>query len=172
MLTASDLARLGYPHAAWLALELGLAAWAVRGPLVAVRLLRRGSLPTALIPTLAIEITPPVLAGNAYLELSGGRVDAVAAALGVCAAVMAVVQLSFVAHYRRIVFGPGVWAFAFAYSATAVLALQWISLTRPPGATLLAALVLVAVSGLVAVIAVRTVIGLVRGTLLSTAPAP
>jgi hypothetical protein len=49
-----------------------------------------------------------------------------------------------------------------------VLALQWIGLTRPPGAALLAALVVVAISGLVAVIAVRTVIGLVRGTFLWT----
>jgi tellurite resistance protein len=139
---------------------------------VVARLLLRGPLPTALIPTLAIEITPPVLAGNAYFELSGGRVDAVAATLGVCAAVMAVVQLALVAHYRRIVFGPGVWAFAFAYSATAVLALQWIGLTRPPGAALLAGLVLVAISGLVAVIAVRTVVGLVRGSFLAAAPVP
>jgi tellurite resistance protein len=172
MLTAADLARLGHPHAARLALGLGLAAWAILGPLVVARLLRRGSLPTSLIPTLAIEITPPVLAGNAYLELSGGRVDAVAATLGVCAAVMAVGQLALVAHYRRIVFGPGVWAFAFAYSATAVFALRWIGLTRPPGAALLAAMVLVAISGLVAVIAVWTVLGLVRGTFLATAPGP
>jgi tellurite resistance protein len=170
MLAAADLARLGHSRAAWLAMGLGLAAWAVLGPLVLARLLRRGSLPTALIPTLAIEITPPVLAGNAYLALSGGRVDAVAVALGVCAAGMAVVQLALVAHYRRIVFGPAVWAFAFAYSATAVLALQWIGLARPPGAALLAALVLVAISGLVAVIAVRTVIGLLRGTFPAVTP--
>ena len=154
-----------------LALGLGLAAWAVLGPLVVARLLRRGSLPTALVPTLAIEITPPVLAGNAYFELSGGRVDAVAARWclrrgdgGRAARARA--------HYRRIVFEPGVWAFAFAYSATAVLALRWIGLTRPPGAELLAALVLVAIAGLVAVIAVRTVIGLVRGTFLSATSGP
>jgi tellurite resistance protein len=169
MLTAADLARLGHRHAAWLALGLGVAACAVLGPLVVARLRRRDSLPIALIPTLAIEITPPVLAGNAYFELSGGRVDAVAAALGVCAAVMAVVQRrarGALPPHRL----PGVWAFAFAYSATAALALQWIGLTRPPGAALLAALVLVAISGLVAVIAVRTVIRLVRGTLLMVTP--
>lgn len=67
MLAAADLARIGYPAVGWPALVVGLAAWAILGPLVAARLFRCPPLPTALIPTLSIEITPPVLAGTAHL---------------------------------------------------------------------------------------------------------
>jgi tellurite resistance protein len=41
----------------------------------------RPPLPATLSPTLAIQVAPSALAGNAYLALTGGRFDAVTWAL-------------------------------------------------------------------------------------------
>ncbi|GAA1875204.1 hypothetical protein GCM10009836_65560 [Pseudonocardia ailaonensis] len=171
LLAAAGFARTGQLDSARIAFGSGLACWAVLGSIVTVRLLRGPRLPAALIPTLAIEITPPVLAGNALLAINGGRIDALTCVFGVWAAVATVVQVVLLRMYLRSPFAPGMWAFAFAYAATATYALHWIDLTRPPGAALLAALVLTAVTGLIAGIAVRTVVGIRRGTFLPVAPA-
>ena len=113
-----------------------------------------------------------MLAGNAYFELSGGRVDAVAVAFGVCAAVMAVVQLALVGAlppHRLRAGGLGVRLRLQRHGRARAA----VDRAHPAARReLLAALVLVAIAGLVAVIAVRTVIGLVRGTFLSATSGP
>jgi tellurite resistance protein len=71
--------------------------------------------------------------------------------------------------YLRLSFGPGFWAIAFSYAAAATLALEWISITRPPGATTWTVLVLVLITGFIGVIAVRTALLALRGQLLPAA---
>lgn len=166
LIAAAGFARTGHLDAARAAFAFGLLGWAVLGSIVALRLVRGPGLPAALVPTLAIEITPPVLAGNALLTINGGRIDALTCVFGAATVLAALVQLALLGRYLRLTFAPGVWAFAFSYAATATYALHWIGLTRPPGAAVLTALILAAVTGLVTAIAVRTVVGVRRGTFL------
>jgi tellurite resistance protein len=50
--------------------------------LVLNRLFFRQALPPALVPTLAIEVAPPVVGGLAWFAINGGKIDFVAAMLG------------------------------------------------------------------------------------------
>ena len=72
--------------------------------------------------------------------------------------------------YRRLSFGLGLWAFTFSYAAAATLALEWISITRPPGATAGTVLVLVLITAFIGTFAARTVLLALRGQLLPAAP--
>jgi tellurite resistance protein len=60
-----------------------------------------------LVPTLAIELAPPAIAGTAYFALTAGKVDFIARALGGYAVLMALVQLRFVPLYARLRFSIG-----------------------------------------------------------------
>jgi tellurite resistance protein len=71
------------------------------------------ALPPALVPTLAIEDGPPVVAGVAYFQLSGGALNAISLALGGYAVLMVAAQLRFVPGFARLKFTPGFWAFTF-----------------------------------------------------------
>lgn len=172
LIAAGGFARTGQPGPAQAMLAVGLGCWLVIGTLVLVRLLRCPPLPATLVPTLAIEITPPVLAGNAYLAITGGRIDALACGLAGYAVLMAVVQVRLARVYRRLRFSPGCWAFAFSYAATAAFALRWIDMASVPGAPALALLVLAAITALVGALGARTLVALRRGTFLPVAPTP
>jgi tellurite resistance protein len=134
------------------------------------RLLVRPKLAPPLVPTLAIESTPPAIAGVAYFALTGVTIDFTAAALGGYAALMALAQLRFVPLYARLRFSAGLWSFTFAYAAGATDALLWLTATRPPGATAYAVVVIVLITALIGGIAARTVVAVVRGQLLAPPP--
>jgi tellurite resistance protein len=151
---------------------IGILCWLLVGALLLNRLFFRRMLPPPLVPTLAIEFAPPVVAGVAYFALDGGTVNLAAAALGGYAVLMAVVQLRFVPLYARLRFSPGFWSFTFSYAAGATDALGWITATKPPGATSYAAVVIALITAWIAVIAARTVVAAARGQLLPQPPPP
>lgn len=147
----------------------GIICWLLLGSTMFNRLFFRPMPPPALVPTLAIEIAPPALAGIAYFALNGGSVNLLAHGLGGYVVIMALVQLRFVPRYARLRFSPGFWAFTFSYAAVATDALVWITVTRPPGAAGYAIVIVTLITVFIAAIAVRTVIALARGQFL---PAP
>lgn len=151
---------------------VGVLCWLLLGSTVLNRLFFNRALPPALVPTLAIELAPPVVAGVAYFEINGDTVNAIAAGLAGYAILMAMVQARFIPLYRRLSFGAGFWAFTFSYAAAATLAVEWIRIERPPGATAWSVLVLVLITGFIGVIGVGTVLLAARGQLLPAAPAP
>jgi tellurite resistance protein len=142
---------------------IGILAWVLLGSLVWNRLFTRPSLPAALVPTLAIEIAPPVLAGLAYFAVTGGATNLIATALGGYAVLMVLVQLRLLPVYARLKFTPGFWAFTFPAAAAATYALQWITVSKPPGATAYAVVVIALLTALIAAIAARSVIAAARG---------
>jgi len=150
---------------------IGIFCWLLVGSLLLNRLFFRPVLPPPLVPTLAIEFAPPVVAGVAYFALNGGTANFAAAALGGYAVLMAVVQLRFVPLYTRLTFSPGFWSFTFSYAAGATDALGWITATKPPGATAYAAVVIALITAWIAAIAARTVVAAARGQLLPPAAA-
>jgi len=151
---------------------IGVICYALLGSLVLNRLFFRPSLPAALVPTLAIELAPPAVAGEAYFALGGHPSSPVALLLGGYTVLMTLVQLRFLPVYAKLSFSPSFWAFTFSYAAAATDALAWISLSKPAGATAYAIVVITAITVFIAVIAVRTVSLLIRGKLLVRPPVP
>ena len=106
------------------------------------------------------------MGGIAYFAVSGLDPGIVSYALGGYTVLMVLVQVRLVPVYAWLSFGPGFWAFTFAYASTATYALDWLDLKRPPGHTVYADIVLALITGFVGVIAVRSLILLGRGAVL------
>jgi hypothetical protein len=90
---------------------IGAIRWLVLGSIVLNRLMFRRWLPDPLVPTLAIEIAPPAVAGLAYFALHGTVADLPACALGGYTVLMALAQLCLLPRYLRLTFSAGFWAF-------------------------------------------------------------
>lgn len=151
---------------------IGILCWLLLGSILLNRLFFRPALPAALVPTLAIELAPPAVAGLAYFALGGGAGSPVACLLGGYTVLMALVQLRLLPLYRTLSFSAGFWAFTFSYAAAATDGLDWLSLKKPAGAGGYAVVIIAAITALIGVIAVRTLILLLRGQLLARPPAP
>ncbi|HNE90114.1 MAG TPA: hypothetical protein PK902_12295, partial [Actinomycetota bacterium] len=67
-------------------------------------------------------------------------------------------------EYRKAPFGASYWAFAFSYAAAATYAMHWLHLSPFPGGPVTAWVLAVFISGLVLLIAVRTVASVRAGT--------
>lgn len=145
------------------AFGIGMLCWLLIGSMLLNRLFTRPLPPPPLIPTLAIEFAPPVVAGVAYFALTGGSVNLFATALGGYAVLMTLVQFRLLPVYTRLRFSPGFWAFTFPYAAGATDALLWIHATRPAGSTAYAVAAIALVTILISAIAARTVVALTRG---------
>jgi tellurite resistance protein len=113
------------------------------------------------MPSMAIELAPPAVAGSAYFALHP-RPDLVAYGIAGYAAVTLIAQLRLLPLYRGLSFSPSFWTFTFPCAAMASLALRWLAAEHPAGEKVYAWIIVAAVSALVAAIAVRTIIGLGR----------
>lgn len=167
---ANTAAQVGLHAVAEASFGVGIVCWMLLGSIVLNRLLFRRWLPDALVPTLAIELAPPAVAGLAYFALTGGATNVLASALGGYTVLMALVQLRFLPRYTRLKFSPGFWAFTFAYAAAVTDALDWITLKRPPAAAAYAVTLLAAITILISAIAARTVIAARWGQLVPASP--
>jgi tellurite resistance protein len=149
---------------------IGIICWFLVGSVLLNRLFFRPGLPAPLVPTLAIELAPPAVAGIALFALNGPVASPLACALGGYTVLMALVQLRFVPVYVRLPFSPGFWAFTFSYAAAATDALLWISVKEPGGSPIYAACIVAAITILILVISARTVHLLLRGRLFPAQP--
>src|ERR1700749_4115254 len=98
---------------------VGVISWVLLGSVIMYRLFSRPPLPDALVPTMAIELGIPAVAGSAYFAVAGPTANFMAFALGGYAVLMALVQVRLIPVYLRLSFTPGFWSFAFAYAAAA-----------------------------------------------------
>jgi tellurite resistance protein len=172
LIGAGGSAALGHRTLAMAMFGYGTICWLILGTIILLRLFTSPALPPPLRPTIAIEVAPPVVAGNAWFLLNGGRVDAIAAGLAGYAVLMVLVQLRLIPVFRRVPFGPGWWAFSFSYAAAFTVAVNWLAAARVPGHSVwTAALLAVLTLGIVA-LAVPTVGRLVKGTYLPAAARP
>jgi len=168
LIAAGGSAALGYRTIAMVMFGWGMVCWLVLGSIILLRLFTAAALPPALRPTIAIEVAPAAVAGNAWFVLNGGRIDGLAAGLVGYGILMVLVQVRLIPVYRRVPFGPGWWAFSFSYAAAFTLGITWLD-----GRTAWTALLLAIITVGIAALAVPTVRCLLRGTLMSAvAPAP
>ena len=144
---------------------IGAICWLLFASMILNRLFSRPALPDGLVPTMAIELGIPAVAGPAYFAVAGRTVTFMACALGGYTVLMALVQVRLIPVYRRLSFTPGFWSFSFSYAAAASDALVWLAVTKPPAATGYAIAVIALLTAFVAWIAYRTVLLAVRGQL-------
>jgi tellurite resistance protein len=166
LLSSEVASAIGHPDLAALLFGFGVVSWVVLGSVLLVRLFTLPMVPAPLIPTIAIEVAPPVVAGSAWFALNGGRVDDVALGLAGYALLMVLVQLRLLPLYRTVPFGPGLWAFSFSYAAVFTAAIHWLSVGRTADARTWAAVLLAVLTAAFAVLVVRTAIAVARGTFL------
>ncbi len=141
---------------------IGAISWVLLGSVIFNRLFTRPALPSALVPTIAIELGIPAVAGSAYFAVAGRTVSFAACALGGYTVLMALVQVRLIPVYRRLPVTPASWAFTFAYAAAAADALAWLAITKPPGAAGYAIAVITLLTAFASWIAFRTVALAVR----------
>ncbi|WP_029136953.1 SLAC1 family transporter [Nakamurella lactea] len=166
IVAAGEAAVFGAPGLARLLFGFGILSWVLIGGILLHHLVGLERLPKPLIPTMAILIAPPVVAGNAWFAINGGRADGIALGLAGYSVLMATVQLSLIRAYRTAPFGPGWWSYSFPYAATVGNAIGWVWIEHVPHATLVTYLLLSAITAFVGMLAVRTVVRIARRTFL------
>jgi tellurite resistance protein len=171
LLAGGASAALGFTTLSHVLFGLGITSFVVLASIISLRLYVLPSLPPPLLPTLAIELAPPVVAGTSWFAINGGKVDTPAAVLAGLALLMLLVQFRLIPLYRRAPFGPGFWSFLFPFAAAVTYGVHWLAAEHVrSGAALGYTLVGILTAGF-ALLAARTVIGLIRGTFLPRVPA-
>src|SRR4051794_9661253 len=171
---ADAAATVGLHGIAELFFGLGVASFVLISSVVLNRLLFRPPLAPAQVPTMAIELAPAAVAGNAYFLIHSGPPDLVLYALSGYAALMIVAQLRLLPLYRTLSFTPAFWAFTFPPANMALFGLRWLQLEHPPAAALYAWILVAGVTTLIGAIATRTIVAVAQRQLLPapSAPAP
>jgi tellurite resistance protein len=164
LLAAAASATVGYRSLAGLMFGYGVICWFALGSIVLVRLFTQPALAAALVPTMAIELAPPVVAGSAWFTINGGRVDAVALGVSGYGMLMALVQVRLVPLYAKTPFAPSWWAFSFSYAAAFALGIRWLAAEATPHRDFWTDVLLAIVTLALAALAARTAVGVSRGT--------
>ncbi len=157
LVAAEGAARFGSPAMGWMSFGVGVLSFLILYPFILYRLFR-SRLPTPLIPTLAILMSPPIVAGNAYFALSNDAADGFAFGLAGGALLMALMQVRFLPIYRRLTFTHGFWAFTFPCAAAATFAIRWLNLLLPENDEALGLGILAGLTLLIGGIAVRSIV--------------
>lgn len=167
---AADVsAEAGFTGLGWGAFGVGAFFWIVMSTLVILRLTVRATLPDPLVPTMAILVAPPAVAGLAWFALAGRNVGGVGAAGGTGADVvpamlaglgvlLLLVQLALVPRYRRLAFSLGFWSFTFPAAAVVSDASAWLDITQIPGWRVVTGVLLAALTVLVVGVAWRSLV--------------
>jgi tellurite resistance protein len=171
LVSSAVSADLGAHQLAIALFGFGTISWLVLGSILLVRLFTEPMVPPPLIPTLAIEVAPPIVASNAWFAINGGHIDAVALLLVGYAILMTLLQVRLIALFRSAPFGPGFWAFSFSYAAVFADAIQWLTLEHAHGAKPWTYVLLAVVTTAFAALITRTGKGLAQKTFLPRPPA-
>lgn len=146
----------GVPEIGWLYFGLGAGLWLLVTPILLNRLIFHPGLPPRLVPSLAILLAPPAVGFLAWLSLTGGALDATARLLFGLALFFALALAAMLPRFLALPFFVSWWAYTFPTAAFATAALRYAALVGGPVATAGAAIVLVAASVIVGVVALRT----------------
>lgn len=166
LLAGGGSAALGLTTLSHVLFGMGIGCFLVLASIISQRLFVVPALPPPLLPTLAIEVAPPAVAGNSWLAINGGRADTPAAVLAGFTVLILLVQLRLISLCRRAPFGPGFWAFSFPFAAAVTFGVHWLAAEHVGGGTALGYVLVGILTAGFALLAARTVIGLIDGTFL------
>ncbi len=156
----------GYNTLSWFMFAIGLFFWLGLLPVLLNRILFHARMPPKLWPTLAILVAPPAVGYLSWQALAGGQTDIVSQLLFAPALFMALILISRARQMAAAPFSMAWWGYTFPSAALSLVCLRQAELGMMPGGAISAGFVLVLATGLLSLVAVRTVAGLMRGTLL------
>jgi tellurite resistance protein len=156
-IAAITTAHMGFTELAVSAFALGLFFWIVFFGLVAARLAVGPALPPALVPTQAILMAPPALAGMAWLAITGEKPGLVFTGFLAVTLIMVIIQLLWLPRYAALPYTLGVWSFTFPSAAVSLVAMHWVAVAQPAGPAFIVIFLLVFVSLIVLMNIVRSV---------------
>jgi tellurite resistance protein len=163
-------AAFGLTTLGWMSFGVGVLSGLLLGAIILNRLFVGATLSDALVPTVAITVAVPALAGNAYAALTGGRIDTVAYGLAGYTVLLALAQVRLLPLYRALPFAPTFWGFTFSYATVATYAMRWVQVEHLGGATLLGYAVLGAITLFIGGIALQSLVALQKGRFLPAQP--
>ncbi|MDX6423938.1 MAG: tellurite resistance protein [Gaiellaceae bacterium] len=163
---ADAAATVGLHSIAQLFFGIGIAGWVLISSVTLNRMFFRPRLAPGLLPTMAIEMAPAAVAGNAYFLIHTGPPDLLLLGLSGYAALMTIAQLRLLPLYRTLSFTPGFWSFTFPPANMALFGLRWLEQGEPAGSSAYAWFLVAAITVLVGSIAARTIVAVARGQLL------
>ncbi|MEV7794250.1 transporter [Streptomyces sp. NPDC087512] len=156
LISAQSVASIGHREAATTLFAVGVLFWLLIGSLLLVRFATGPAVPAQLLPTLAVFSAPPAVAGNAWWAIAGPGLDGVQLALLGSLAALLLPHLFLLPRYLRLDFSLGFWAFTFTIAASATYGLRVLSLSPSAWHTTLSWTIVVAATGLIGAIAVRS----------------
>jgi tellurite resistance protein len=155
--------QLGLRSLAIGALIAGVFFWLILFAMLIARLALRPALPGPLVPTMAIMLAPPAVAGAAWFGINGGRIDPIEDGLAALTVIMVLLQVALLPLYRRLSFSLGFWSFTFPVAYAAAYALAWLNLLRPAAWQTIAIAIIAGVTVLIAAIGYRSIALAVAG---------
>lgn len=152
----------GQSEIAWFFFSIGLVFWLVLLTIIINRVIFHNPLPGKLAPTFFILIAPPAVGFISYVKLTGG-LDAFARVLFYTALFTVLLLAALHEKFRSIKFFLSWWAYSFPTAAFAIASMLMYRQTGIAFFGLLSQLVLVLLSGIMALLLVRTVSAMARG---------
>ncbi len=140
------------------ALAVGVFAYVVLFGVLAARMALHPGLAAPLLPSLAILVAPPAVAGMGWFAISGEIGGPVGLALAGLTALMALMQLALAPRFVKLPFSIGFWSFTFPYAATTGYTIDWLNATRPAGWEAVVVVLVSAITLFIGSIAVRSIL--------------
>ncbi|GAA1528313.1 hypothetical protein [Kribbella lupini] len=153
---ASVAAGVGFHGLAWALFGVGTFFTVIMTAILVLRLAFHAALADPLLPTTAILLAPPAVAGIAWFALNGGVVDPVAEATAGVGVLLLLVQVVMVPRYRRLRFSLGFWSFTFPFAAAVAWTEEWLELEQTPGWQVTTGILAVLMTAFIAAIAVQS----------------
>jgi tellurite resistance protein len=153
--TAADV---GYMALAIALFAVGTFFWLVMFAVIFARLALRPALPGPLVPTLAIFLAPPAVAGGAWFAIDGHTTGAIPLALAALTILMVLLELALIPLYRKLAFSLGFWSFTFPLAAAARLAVGWLAILRFRGCDAIMIVLLALLTALVLAIGIKSLL--------------
>lgn len=170
LLSATALVVMGLSDMGMMAWGMGAICWLLLGSIINNRNMIVQTLPPALLPTMAIDVAPVVVAGNSWFALNGGRPDTTQLILAGFAVLMILVQVRlYFFVFRKLSFGLSFWAFTFSYCAVASYILRWLATSPGTWQTAAGWVIVAGITAFLVWVAARSVLSLRAGTFFPAA---
>jgi tellurite resistance protein len=168
-ITSITAGLLGYPSWGVLFLGAGIFAWLSLESVIVNRLFHAQPLPTALRPTLGIQLAPPVVAVAAWLANTEGTPELLVQAAWGYGLLQLFLMIRLLPWIMQQPFAPSYWAFTFGLTALSGTAISMVSRGVTGAIAQLAPVLFVITNVSLAIIIIGTVIRAAQDKLLPPA---
>jgi tellurite resistance protein len=132
-------------------------------PLLLARLALMPALPDPLLPTLAILLAPPAVAGIAWFAMVGIEPDPLSIGFLGLLVLLLLMQFALIPRYLRLPFSIGFWSFTFPLAAATRYGIEWLSIAAFPGWQVAAFALVAVIAVLVGGVGIRSIVLVVAG---------